>query len=88
MKLMRCPVNGWRPIQEFAYGGLFRQMPIASDVSDQEWADYVFNRSGEPGIKWEWWYHIASGVWFLAKRDTLRDDVLTTCLYQEKIDNE
>ena len=41
----------------------------------REWSDYVFNRSGSPGIKYEWWCHIASGFWFVALRDTTRDVV-------------
>jgi sarcosine oxidase subunit delta len=83
MKLMRCPINGLRPIQEFTYGGPYRPMPAPMEVSDIEWADYVFNRSGEAGIKWEWWYHLASGTWFLARRDTFRDEIIHTCLFEE-----
>jgi sarcosine oxidase subunit delta len=80
---MRCPVNGFRPIQEFQYGGPIRPMPDTDRSSDVEWADYVFNRSGAPGFIWEWWYHIASGTWFVAQRDTLRDEIIRTCLYEE-----
>ena len=81
MKLMRCPVNGVRPIQEFAYGGPVRPEPDSKTVSDAEWADYVFNRSGEPAVKLEWWYHIASGTWFIAERDTLKDEIVETYLF-------
>ena len=42
--------------------------------------DYVFNRNGVPGVKREWWCHVASGVWFIAERDTARDEVLRTYL--------
>ena len=38
----------------------------------------MFNRRGSPGIKHEWWCHIASGFWFIALRDTARDVVLAT----------
>lgn len=34
MKLLQCPVNGLRPIQEFAYGGPFRPMPEPQTSSD------------------------------------------------------
>jgi len=50
MKLIACPINGLRPAQEFLYGGEVREMPDPSTCSDVEWADYVFNRIGEPGI--------------------------------------
>jgi sarcosine oxidase, subunit delta len=84
MKLMSCPVNGVRPIQEFAYGGPVRPMPEPNQSSDKDWADYVFHRSGEPGIKREWWYHIASGTWFIAERDTVKDEIIRTYLYGQE----
>ncbi len=83
MKLMHCPINGWRPIQEFSYGGTFRPMPPPPNCTDQQWANYVFNRDGAAGIKKEWWYHLASGVWFIAERNTLTDEILRTYLFQE-----
>ncbi len=53
-------------------------MPDPDRCSDREWSDYVFNRSGSPGIKYEWWCHIASGFWFIAQRDTACDRVIAT----------
>ncbi len=88
MKILECPVNGPRPIQEFIYGGEYRPMPEPDKVSDDSWADYVFNRSGEPGIKREWWYHIASGTWFIAERDTLNDVFIRTYLHGKMNNNE
>ncbi|HEY1874314.1 MAG TPA: sarcosine oxidase subunit delta [Steroidobacteraceae bacterium] len=82
MKLMTCPINGRRAISEFAYGGELREMPDPAAASDQAWADYVFNRSGVPGVKQEWWCHTPSGVWFIAERDTMTDTILRTYLYQ------
>ncbi|MBI1398164.1 MAG: sarcosine oxidase subunit delta [Betaproteobacteria bacterium] len=84
MKLLRCPVNGARPVSEFVYGGEVREMP-GDACTDAEWADYVFNRSGIPGVKIEWWYHVASGTWFLAKRDVAADHVLQTWLPGEEV---
>lgn len=78
MKQLRCPLNGVRPVSEFAYGGEVRDMPDPDRASDAEWAAYVFERSGVPGIKREWWCHIASGYWFVVERDTLRDHVIDT----------
>jgi sarcosine oxidase subunit delta len=56
-------------------------MPDSEAASDQEWADYVFNRSGGPGVKREWWYHLPSGTWFIAERDNCSDQILKTYLY-------
>ncbi len=78
---MRCPVNGPRAISEFAYGGELRPMPDPAAASDATWADYVFNRNGLAGIKREWWCHTPSGVWFIAERDTARDEILRTWLH-------
>lgn len=82
MKLLNCPINGVRPVSEFAYGGELRAMPDPSGCTDAEWSDYVFNRSGVAGVKQEWWCHMASGVWFIAERDTTTDIVTRTYLYR------
>jgi len=78
MKILSCPLNGPRPVSEFAYGGELRTASNPDRCSDEEWSRYVFNRSGSPGVKYEWWCHIASGFWFIVLRDTLRDVVIAT----------
>ncbi|MEA3135679.1 MAG: sarcosine oxidase, subunit delta [Gammaproteobacteria bacterium] len=78
MKIMVCPLNGPRPVSEFVYGGEVRPSPNPDTCADAEWSAYVFNRSGSPGVKYEWWCHIASGFWFIALRDTARDIVVDT----------
>lgn len=59
-------------------------MPDPAAASDAQWADYVFNRAGEPGVRKEWWYHVASGTWFIAERDNEKDIILKTYLYDAK----
>ena len=81
MKILTCPVNGPRPILEFTYGGEVREMPDPDACTDEAWGAYVFNRTGEPGVRREWWYHAASRVWFIAERDVVRDDVIRTYLW-------
>jgi sarcosine oxidase subunit delta len=88
MKIMTCPVNGPRPVSEFAYAGELREMPDPATTSDAQWAAYVFNRNGAPGIKREWWCHTPSGVWFIAVRDTAGDVVLKTFLFGQGGDAE
>jgi sarcosine oxidase subunit delta len=85
MKIMTCPVNGPRAVTEFVYWGEVREMPDPDSVSDDAWADYVFNRNGAPGVKTEWWCHTPSNTWFIAERDTERDVVLRTYLPGEKL---
>ena len=82
MKILNCPMNGPRPIQEFAFGGEFRPMPDHKTCSDEQWADYVFNRAGEPGVKKEWWFHLASNTWFIAERDNVTDEIVRTYLFE------
>lgn len=81
MKQLHCPLNGLRPLQEFTYGGEYREEPDGSHVTDEQWADYVFHRDGGPAIKKEWWYHIASGTWFIAERDNITDRIVRTYLH-------
>ncbi len=85
MKILHCPINGPRPLQEFHFGGELRAMPDPVAVTDEEWADYVFHRSGEPGVKREWWYHVPSGTWFVAERHNQTDEILRTYLYSAEI---
>ena len=94
MKIIDCPINGPRPLQEFYFGGQFRPLPTASEeaaMTDAEWSDYAFNRDGSPGIQKEWWYHTPSGTWFIAERDIVNDTFLRTYLFdpldQEQSDN-
>ena len=75
MKILDCPLIGPRPIQEFQSGGELRDMPDPKLATDEQWADYVFNRSGEPSTKREWWFHVASSTWFIAERDTRTNEV-------------
>jgi sarcosine oxidase subunit delta len=82
---MNCPVNGPRPIQEFVFGGELRQMPDPQSATDAQWADYVFNRAGEPGVKREWWFHLASNTWFIAERNNVTDEIIKTYLYERGV---
>ena len=41
MKIMVCPLNGPRPVSEFAYGGEVKRMP-ALDAAPGDWARYVY----------------------------------------------
>ena len=61
-------------------------MPDPSACAGEQWADYVFNRTGEPGTRREWWYHSASSVWFIAERDVIRDEVVRSYLWRKEGD--
>ena len=78
MKLMLCPLNGWRGVDEFAYGGEFTEMPDPDTCDDQEWSAYVFMRENQRGLVAEWWCHIPSALWFVALRNTGSGEVIDT----------
>lgn len=78
MKILHCPLNGPRNIQEFVYGGEVATMPDQDAGSDSEWTEYVFLETNRAGLVREWWLHVASGYWFIAERDTSTDEVLRT----------
>ena len=84
MKLLKCPMNGMRPISEFVFGGECREMPNPETCTDKEWAAYVHNRVGAPGMKKEWWYHTPSGTWFIAERNTMTEEVKHTYLFGQE----
>jgi sarcosine oxidase, subunit delta len=88
MKLLNCPINGVRPISEFVYGGEYRDMPNPDKSDDKAWASYVHYRDNAPGLKKEWWYHTPSGTWFIAERNTLTDEVMTTYLLNSAAENK
>ncbi|QTD94922.1 sarcosine oxidase subunit delta [Burkholderia anthina] len=78
MKILTCPLNGPRNINEFTYGGELKQAPDAATCTDAEWADYVFNSDNIAGVVREWWMHTASSYWFIAERNTASDEIMRT----------
>lgn len=83
MKLMRCPLNGWRGVNEFAYGGEYIEMPNPETSDDQTWSTYVFLRENKRGPVAEWWCHLPSALWFIALRHTGSGEVMETMTVQE-----
>jgi sarcosine oxidase subunit delta len=81
MLLIDCPYCGKRPELEFAYGG---QAHIArpvrpAELSDQQWADYLYQRSNPRGPHAERWRHVhGCGRFFNAVRDTTTDQFSVT----------
>ena len=76
MLLIDCPYCGKRPELEFAYGGQAHLMrpPQPAEVSDQQWADYLYMRSNPRGPHAERWRHVhGCGRFFNALRDTTTD---------------
>jgi sarcosine oxidase subunit delta len=78
MKLLRCPLNGERNISEFICGGEVRRSSDPGTASDADWADHLFLQDNPAGVVREWWFHVPSGYWFIAERDTVTDEIRAT----------
>ncbi|WP_025820173.1 sarcosine oxidase subunit delta [Shewanella marina] len=76
MKIMLCPLNGARNINEFVYGGEVKAMPNHQTCSDKQWAEYVFYSDNTIKVVREWWFHSASSYWFIAERNTASDEII------------
>ena len=76
MLLIHCPYCGERPEIEFSYGGqahLARQ-PRPAELSDEEWAAFLYLRENPRGLHAERWRHVRGcGRFFNALRDTTTD---------------
>ena len=87
---MPCPVHGERNISEFVCRGPVLAMPkttlgttisagqAAKKASQLAWARYLFLPENKAGIVDEWWLHTPSGLWFVARRNTVSDEILQT----------
>jgi sarcosine oxidase, subunit delta len=75
---LSCPNCGPRPVAEFRFGGEYHARP-AGVVSAAEWADHLYTRRNIDGPQEEWWFHrLGCRCWFLARRDTRENRVLST----------
>lgn len=84
MLLLTCPNCGPRNASEFRYGGELNPRPKdPSQVSDADWARYLYLRDNKRGLQAEWWYHRSGcGLWFVAERHTDTNDVVKTYVWQ------
>lgn len=81
MLLIDCPYCGKRPELEFAYGGQahLARPPRPAELSDPQWADYLYVRSNPKGPHAERWRHVhGCGRFFNALRDTTTDHFSAT----------
>ena len=78
MKIMPCPLNGPRNIQEFICAGPVEPHPDPNRCTDDEWAAFVWMEENRAGVVREWWCHAATSYWFIAERDTVTDEILAT----------
>ncbi|MFF6986463.1 sarcosine oxidase subunit delta family protein [Streptomyces sp. NPDC010273] len=87
MLLIPCPWCGPRDEAEFHYGGqahvAYPETP--SELTDEEWARYLFFRANPKGPFAERWSHAAGcRRWFNAVRDTATNEILAVYRAGEK----
>jgi len=71
-----CPYCGKRDESEFRFGGESHVERPGLEVSDAEWADYLFNRNNPKGLHYERWCHTyGCSQWFNVVRDTLTHEI-------------
>jgi sarcosine oxidase subunit delta len=73
VQLINCPWCGPREEVEFHYGGQAHVTypPNSAELSDEEWAQYLFVRDNTRGLFAERWVHaVGCRRWFNAIRDT------------------
>ena len=79
MFLINCPHCGERDQAEFSCGG---EAHIARpknppELSDDQWAEYLFLRKNEKGVHYERWNHeYGCRQWFNLARNTATDEIL------------
>lgn len=83
MLTIDCPWCGPRTEVEYRCGGeshIVRPGPH-TEVSDREWAEYLYYRRNPKGIEFERWVHQhGCGQWFNVARDTVNHEILA--IYQ------
>ena len=71
-----CPYCGTRDESEFHFGGESHVERPGVEVSDAEWADYLFNRNNPKGLHYERWCHTyGCAQWFNVVRDTVTHEI-------------
>ena len=74
MLLIECPWCGPRNESEFSYSGEAQIVRPSNpdELSDEEWANYLFYRKNPRGRHLEQWYHVyGCRRYFTADRDTV-----------------
>ena len=71
-----CPYCGTRDESEFRFGGESHVERPGLEVSDAEWADYLFNRINPMGLHYERCCHTyGCSQWVNVVRDTLTHEI-------------
>ena len=78
MKILTCPMNGPRNIDEFQSFGPVRTFPDPEATPDSVWARHLFRAENRKGVVIEVWRHVPSNFFFLAERDLVSNEIVRT----------
>ncbi len=79
-----CPHCGLRDEVEFSFGGPSHMTRPGAEVTDQVWADYLYNRDNPKGLHHERWCHTCGcGRWFNVARHTVTHEIHAVYLMGE-----
>ncbi|WP_082113961.1 sarcosine oxidase subunit delta [Kiloniella litopenaei] len=89
MLYIKCPWCGERDETEFHYGGEAHivRPENPDELTDAEWAEYVFMRTNTKGVHRERWVH-SDGCrrWFNVARNTVTNEIVSVYKVGEKPD--
>ena len=94
MLLINCPNCGEREQEEFFCGGEahIERPKNPSELTDDQWANYLFIRQNIKGLQYERWNHsFGCRKWFNVARNTASDEILAVYNIDEtppKIDSK
>jgi sarcosine oxidase, subunit delta len=87
MLRIQCPYCGsTRDEDEFTYGGPYERVRPATpqEMSDQQWADYLFTRDNTRGNSLERWRHtFGCRQWFGIERNTVSHELVRVFTFAE-----
>ena len=90
MLIIKCPHCGEREQEEFTCGGEahIERPKNPPELSDDQWADYLFIRQNKKGIQFERWNHaFGCRKWFNVARNTATDEIIKIYNIWEKAPN-
>ncbi len=91
MLLIPCPYCGERDEVEFVYAGEAHivRPTNGAEMTDTEWADYLFNRKNIKGIHLEQWQHaIGCRQFFNVARNTVNNEMIGSYKIGETFDSD
>ena len=79
MFIINCPYCGERDQAEFSCGGEAHVVRPKNppDLTDDQWAEYLFLRKNNKGLQFERWCHaFGCRQWFNLARNTTTDEII------------